>query len=112
MFEVGSKARCDINDQKVEILYGPFMATASQEAYLVKWLGQGVWQGRSSIVWVCDLKSLPKFEVGQEVKFTNDDEVWEVVAGPFPSEGDNLWVIKDSAGLHYSSTEEYMTPVV
>jgi hypothetical protein len=98
-------------DEKAEVQFGPITSMSDQESYLVKWFDD-VKHGRSSIVWSVDLERAPKFEVGQEVKFSYDTEILYVTAGPFPSDGDNIWIVKDEKGHHYSSVEEYMVPVV
>ncbi|MEU0912158.1 hypothetical protein [Streptomyces althioticus] len=111
MFKQGDKVVFDQDGPQAEIQFGPVVSATKQESFVVKWL-TGSLVGRSSIVHAAQLDPLPRFKVGQEVKFVYDTDVMHVVAGPFPSDGDNLWVVKDEQGDHYSSAEEFMTPVV
>lgn len=112
MFKPGDKAICTLDGrrQDVEVLYGPFTAASNQEAYLVEWL-ESSFKGHAGVLWAKHLEPAPKFKVGQRVKISYDEEELVVVAGPYPSEGDNIWVLKDHKGDHYTATEDYMLQV-
>jgi len=110
-FKAGDKAVCGVTGAKVEIQFGPFTSAAIKESYLVKWL-EGPNEGRCSILWACDLEPAPKFEVGQRVTCSYSKEIFEVVAGPFPSNQQLFYVLKKEDGDHDTSYEEYMVPVV
>lgn len=110
MFKQGDKVVFQ-GDEEAEVQFGPITSMSDQESYLVKWFDD-VKEGRSSIVWSVDLAPAPKFEVGQKVEFSYDTETLYVAAGPFPSDEDNIWIVKDEEGHHYSTVEDDMVPVV
>jgi len=112
-FNAGDRVTCDINDLKAEVQYGPVTSVTGQEAYLVKWL-EGAAEGSSGLVWSSDLTLLPKFEVGQKVRFnfSSAGKSYELVAGPFVGGDESFYVVRDSKGNHETSFEKYMVPVV
>lgn len=113
MFKQGDKATAR-SGSVVEVQFGPFSGVKGEECYLVKWLG-GPMTGRSFVSSSDDLTPAPKFQVGQKVTFTYSPygEDFEIVAGPFPAEeGKPLYVLKDRYGVHDTSYEHYMVPVV
>src|SRR5690606_41693220 len=52
-------------------------------------------------------KPAPRFEVGQKVTFTYSPKgtSFEIMAGPFPDEGESFYVLKDQDGNHDTSKE-------
>jgi hypothetical protein len=109
MFNIGDK----VNHSQGQgvIVYGPFQGLSNFEPrYLIKKEGGEHFTGGESY-----LTRVPKFEVGQKVTFTYSPygEVFEIAAGPFPAEeGKPLYVLKDRDGVHDTSYEHYMVPVV
>lgn len=103
-FKAGDKVVNEIFGEG-EIVYGPFEG----DNYFFKnteglhYTVTGMW-----------CKPAPRFEVGQKVTFTYSPKgtSFEIMAGPFPDEGESFYVLKDQDGNHDTSFEKYMIPVV
>lgn len=111
MFKVGDKVKHDLWGEG-RVSFGPFHAPDhSGQCYLVENSERKHFVGSETL-----LSAVPRFEVGQKVTFTYSPigELFEVVAGPFPSEDgvEPFYVIKDRDGAHDTSSDHHMVPVV
>ncbi|MEU5166820.1 hypothetical protein [Streptomyces mutomycini] len=105
MFKQGDKAVCTLNDQEVEIQFGPVKNSVGNDSYLVKFP-----HGTSSQVWVEDLEPAPRFTVGQKVLWAG--LVHTVAGGPFEGATQPFYVLEGFQGKHVVELEDYLAPVV
>lgn len=109
-FNVGDRVETSFGTKGV-VRFGPFKSVAGKEThYLVERLDGAHFSAAERV-----LARLPKFQAGQKVTFSYspEGEEYELIAGPFPGdEGAPLWVLRDKDGVHDTSWEKHMVPVV
>lgn len=106
-FKQDDKALCTLNDQVVEVQFGPVKNSVGNPAYLVKWPN-----GVSSMVWEDDLQPAPRFKVGQEVRSKFLEGSLIISAGPFAYRtGDDFYVLEKADGTHTTELEYDLSPV-
>ncbi|AWN05265.1 hypothetical protein SEA_IBANTIK_41 [Streptomyces phage Ibantik] len=107
-FGVGDKVRHGSWGEG-HVVFGPFHTPTDATGYLVEDPRGKHFASTEEL-----LEPVPRFEVGQKVRFeyTPEGESYELIAGPFPDDDESFYVYKDKYGNHDISFEKYMRPVV